>query len=85
MPECASSGDQRAAGHAIALAQTAAREGLRRFIAIGGDGTLNEVVNGLLRAGRPRVKPRWRCCPWAVATTGRAPIAFPAASSKRSR
>ena len=40
-------------GHAITLAETAAREGLRRFIAIGGDGTLDEMVNGLLRAGTP--------------------------------
>jgi YegS/Rv2252/BmrU family lipid kinase len=40
-------------GHAIALAHTAAHEGFRRFIAVGGDGTLNEVVNGLLRAGTP--------------------------------
>lgn len=40
-------------GHAIALAQTAAHEGFRCFIAIGGDGTVNEVVNGLLRAGTP--------------------------------
>jgi YegS/Rv2252/BmrU family lipid kinase len=38
-------------GHGIALAQAAASEGFRRFIAIGGDGTLNEVVNGLLSAG----------------------------------
>lgn len=40
-------------GHAIALAHSAAREGFRRFIAVGGDGTLNEVVNGLLGAGTP--------------------------------
>ena len=40
-------------GHGIALAQAAASEGWRRFIAIGGDGTLNEVVNGVLNAGIP--------------------------------
>ena len=40
-------------GHAIALTQAAANEGFRRFIAIGGDGTLNEAVNGVMRAGVP--------------------------------
>jgi YegS/Rv2252/BmrU family lipid kinase len=34
------------AGQTIDLARVAAREGFRRFIAIGGDGTLNELLNG---------------------------------------
>ena len=37
-------------GHAIELAKTAASSGYRYFIAIGGDGTLNEVANGILRS-----------------------------------
>jgi YegS/Rv2252/BmrU family lipid kinase len=39
------------AGHAIELARVAAREGFHRFIAIGGDGTLNELLNGAFAAG----------------------------------
>lgn len=38
-------------GHTMALAQQAARSGFRRFIAIGGDGTLNEMVNGVIAGG----------------------------------
>lgn len=40
-------------GHAVTLAQAAAHDGVRRFIAIGGDGTLNEVANGVLLAAIP--------------------------------
>ncbi len=40
-------------GHAKELVHKAAVAGVRRFIAIGGDGTLHEVVNGIFSAGLP--------------------------------
>jgi YegS/Rv2252/BmrU family lipid kinase len=40
----------RAAGHAITLAYAAAMEGRELVISLGGDGTLHEVVNGVLNA-----------------------------------
>ncbi len=42
-------------GHAEALAFDAARAGARAVAAAGGDGTVHEVANGILRAGRPEV------------------------------
>lgn len=41
----------RARGHALELAAQAAVEGLDVVVALGGDGTVNEVVNGLLADG----------------------------------
>lgn len=38
-------------GHAIELAENAARAGRQFIIACGGDGTINEVANGILRSG----------------------------------
>jgi len=35
-------------GHAMQLAERAAREGFRFLVALGGDGTVNEVVNGIM-------------------------------------
>ncbi len=37
-------------GHAIELAQAAASDGYRYIVAVGGDGTVNEIANGILRS-----------------------------------
>ncbi|MEE6257140.1 diacylglycerol/lipid kinase family protein [Plantactinospora sonchi] len=42
----------RRRGHAMALARAAVREGVDLVVTLGGDGTVNEVVNGLM-AGTP--------------------------------
>ena len=40
-----------APGHATILAQEAVIQGQDRLLAVGGDGTFNEVLNGLVQAG----------------------------------
>ena len=40
-----------AQGHAIELAKSAAEKGYKLVVAVGGDGTVNEIVNGLYQAG----------------------------------
>jgi len=44
------------AGHAEELAEQAAAAGFSIVAAAGGDGTVHEVANGILRAGRPNVR-----------------------------
>src|SRR5262245_60303039 len=39
-------------GHAVSLAQDAVRDGIDLVVTLGGDGTVNEVVNGLLAGDR---------------------------------
>ena len=39
-----------APGHAIELAKAAARDGYELVVSVGGDGTINEIVNGLYHA-----------------------------------
>jgi lipid kinase YegS len=41
-------------GDAVRMVQEAARDGIGRIVAAGGDGTLNEVVNGLMQVKRDR-------------------------------
>ncbi|AVT30482.1 MULTISPECIES: diacylglycerol kinase family protein [unclassified Plantactinospora] len=41
----------RRRGHAVTLAREAARQGVDLVVTLGGDGTVNEVVNGLMTAG----------------------------------
>src|SRR6201987_2838431 len=45
------------AGEAIALARSAYRRGVRQFIAVGGDGTAYEIVNGLFPEAETAGKP----------------------------
>lgn len=40
-------------GHASELTRSALRRGVKSILAIGGDGTINEVVNGFFEAGKP--------------------------------
>ena len=44
-------------GHAVALAREAYEQGYRRFIAVGGDGTAHEILNGVYEraAGHDRI------------------------------
>ncbi len=41
-----------APGHATELAKSAAKNGCELVVSVGGDGTINEIVNGLYDAGR---------------------------------
>ncbi len=50
LPACVSTTEYP--GHARELAATAAAQGIDTVIVVGGDGTVNEVINGLLASGR---------------------------------
>lgn len=45
------------AGHAIDLARRAYERGERRFLAVGGDGTSHEIINGALPLAREKGEP----------------------------
>jgi diacylglycerol kinase (ATP) len=56
-----------APGHATELARQAVAEGFDTFIAIGGDGTVNEVVNGMMHDGA-MMRPNIALCPIPAGT-----------------
>ena len=49
--------ETRYRGHAGTLARKAASEGFQLILTLGGDRTVNEAVNGLLRGAQPRAEP----------------------------
>src|SRR5260370_6013182 len=53
----------KAPGHATHLARAALAEGARRFVAVGGDGTVNETLNGLLEPSGRLSAPDAVLCP----------------------
>jgi diacylglycerol kinase (ATP) len=50
--------ETRYPGHATGIVRDAYRKGYRRFLAIGGDGTSYEIVNGLFPAAQTQERPQ---------------------------
>ena len=84
-----------APGHATQLARDALAQGVRRFVAVGGDGTVNETLNGLLDPSGRLVEPDAVLCPVPAGTANElcralghladAGSAFDAAASPRTQ
>lgn len=58
----------KAPGHATELARGALAEGARRILAVGGDGTVNETLNGLLDQSGRLIVPDAVLCPVPAGT-----------------
>ncbi len=57
-----------APGQATELARAALAEGVRRIVAVGGDGTVNETLNGMLDASGRLTAPDAVLCPIPAGT-----------------
>lgn len=85
----------KAAGHATDLARAALGQGIRRIVAVGGDGTVNESLNGLLDPSGKLIARDAVLCPVPAGTANElcralghltvAGSAFDAAASPRTR
>lgn len=64
------------AGHVTELVERAAGEGARLVVAVGGDGTVNEAVNGLMRADAER-RPELAIIPRGTGTDFARTFAIP--------
>ena len=63
-------------GEATDVAEAAAREGFDPVVAVGGDGTVNEVVNGLMRLDAP-ARPRFAILPFGTGNDLARTLALP--------
>ena len=64
IPHCHCLSEYR--GHSGELARSAFDAGLRNFVVVGGDGTANEVLNGLLDAGAEATDVAIGIVPWGT-------------------
>jgi diacylglycerol kinase family enzyme len=70
--------ETRYRGHAGTLAHQAASDGLQLILTLGGDGTVNEAVNGLLRGRRPGTDPAFAPVPGGNANVFTRALGLPA-------
>ena len=70
--------ETRYRGHAGTLARKAASDGFQLVLTLGGDGTVNEAVNGLLRGRRPDTDPAFAPVPGGNANVFTRALGLPA-------
>jgi diacylglycerol kinase family enzyme len=70
--------ETRYRGHAGTLARQAASDGFQLILTLGGDGTVNEAVNGLLRGWRPGTDPAFAPVPGGNANVFTQALGLPA-------
>jgi diacylglycerol kinase family enzyme len=70
--------ETRYRGHAATLARKAASDGLQLIVTLGGDGTVNEAVNGLLHGLKPGMDPAFAPVPGGNANVFSRALGLPA-------
>jgi diacylglycerol kinase family enzyme len=70
--------ETRYRGHAATLARKAASDGFQLIVTLGGDGTVNEAVNGLLHGLKPGTDPAFASVPGGNANVFSRALGLPA-------
>ena len=70
--------ETRYRGHAATLARKAASDGFQLIVTLGGDGTVNEAVNGLLHGLKPGTDPAFAPVPGGNANVFSRALGLPA-------